>query len=64
MDKAQVYIIRNKNKTLTLYYRIKTEYNLELKYFQHIEEMASRVENKYYLTYPTVQITSQWWMNF
>ena len=52
MDKAQVYVIRNKNKTLTLYYRIKTEYNLELKYFQHIEEMASRVEKQILLNRP------------
>ena len=45
MDKAQVHIIRNMNKTLTVvYYRIKTGYNLELKYFQNIDEIASRVE--------------------
>ena len=54
MDKAQVYVIRNKNKTLTLYYRIKTAYNLELKYFQNIEKMASRVAKQILFNIPQV----------
>jgi len=52
MERAQVYIIRNMNKTLTVYYRMKTEYNLELIYFHNIDEMANRVEKQVLFNIP------------
>ena len=52
MERAQVYIIRNMNKTLIVYYRIKTEYNLELRYFHNIDEMANRVEKQVLFNIP------------
>ena len=52
MERAHVHIIRNMNKTLTVHYRIKTGYNLELRYFHNIDEMANRVEKQVLFNIP------------